>query len=239
MESVNLLVTDKSPESAEQINSLLRNSGIRIHVIHASKVLDVKKTLDQTSPLLVLYIDPDPTIASVEEVSSLARNYSVPFALYSDFQKPDELIEILKETACLVIHSENESLLIDTVKHLATGFESTRNQTQQREQMEELEHRYELILGSARDAMAYIHEGLHVYANRAYLEILRVSDISEITGSSLLEFMHTEGTNLKKLFQIGAVTGHQYLQKKRGLFHLKYPFISRQEFTTNHVRILS
>ena len=79
--------------------------------------------------------------------------------------------------------------------------EMTRNQDQQNEQMEEMEHRYELLLGSARDAMAYIHEGLHVYANRAYLEALNVSELSEISGISLLEFMKAEGTDLKKVFR--------------------------------------
>jgi hypothetical protein len=39
------------------------------------------------------------------------------------------------------------------------------------------------VLDSSRDAIAYI-EGLHVYANRAYLEALRVNDESAIAGSS-------------------------------------------------------
>ena len=46
MHSVNLLVADRSPESAEHINSLLRNSGIKIHVIHAESSVDIKRALD-------------------------------------------------------------------------------------------------------------------------------------------------------------------------------------------------
>ncbi len=94
MESMNLLVTDKSPESAEHINSLLRNSGIKIHVIYASKALDIKRALEHDSPLLIIYANPDANSASVEEVSRLAHEYSVPLALYSDFQNPEELIKL-------------------------------------------------------------------------------------------------------------------------------------------------
>ncbi len=201
MESMNLLVTDKSPELAERINSLLRNSGIRIHVINTSKALDIKRALDQATPLLIIYANADATTASIEEASALANEYAVPFALYSDFQNPAELIKTLQTTACLVIHSEHESQLTDTVKRLVAHHELNRNQQLQSRQMEELEHRYNLLLDSARDAMAYIHEGLHVYANRAYLEALRVTDISSIAGLSLLEFMQAEGVDLKKVFR--------------------------------------
>lgn len=201
MESMNLLVTDESPESAEHINSLLRNSGIKIHVIHTSKAIDVKRALDHDSPLLIIYSNLDTKSISVEEISELANKYSVPFALYSDLQNPEALLEVLKQTACFVIHSEYESQLTDTVSRLIRDYESNRNQQQQRNQLEELEHRYNLILESARDAMAYIHEGLHVYANRAYLEALRVKNVDELAGSSLLELIEADGLNLKKLLQ--------------------------------------
>jgi diguanylate cyclase (GGDEF)-like protein len=201
MESMTLLVTDKSPELAERINSLLRNSGIKIQVLNVNKAVDIKRALDQACPLLIVYANADPTTASIEEVSALANEYAVPFALYSDLQNPAELIKTLKTTACLVIHSEHESQLKDTVKQLVARFELHQNQQQQRSHLEELEHRYNLLLDSSRDAMAYIHEGLHVYANRAYLEFMRVTDLSAIAGLSLLEFMQAEGVDLKKVFR--------------------------------------
>ena len=201
MESMNLLVVDKSPESAERINSLLRNSGIKIRVKGASKAVDIKRSLEHDSPLLTLYTNPDINPDSIEEVSKLSRECAVPFALYSDFQDPAKLLDVMKITACIIIHSENESQLTDMVSHLAANLERSQKQQQQQKQLEELNQRYELLLESASDAMAYIHEGLHVYANRAYLEALHVKEISDITGISLLELMQADGVNLKKIFQ--------------------------------------
>jgi len=201
MDSMNLLVTDTSPESAERINSLLRNSGIPVHVIRASKALDVKRALEQDAPLLVIYPNPDSHSGDIEELSRLASEYAVPFALYSDFENPAELIKAMKSTACIVINSGNESQLPDLVRQHAARHELIRNQQHQRTQLEELNHRYELLLDSSRDATAYIHEGLHVFANRAYLEALRVTDFSDIAGLSLLELMQAEGMDLKKIFQ--------------------------------------
>ena len=86
MHSVNLLVADRSPESAEHINSLLRNSGIKIHVIHAEGSMDIKRSLDNDAPVLILYLDPDEGEAPLEEVSDLAAAFGVPLALVTDLE---------------------------------------------------------------------------------------------------------------------------------------------------------
>ena len=201
MQSVSLLVTDRSPESAEQINSLLRNSGIKVHVIHAATSVDVKRALDNDAPLLILYADADEGEAALEEVSELANAFNVPLALFADMENPDTLVAALSKTACFVINSAREDLLTDSVARLIRNCESERNNEAREEHLEELEHRYDLLLESSRDAIAYVHEGLHVYANRAYLQSLRVNDESAIAGLSLLEMIDAGETDLKALLR--------------------------------------
>jgi diguanylate cyclase (GGDEF)-like protein/PAS domain S-box-containing protein len=201
MHSVNILVNDRSPESAENINSLLRNSGINIHVIHARTSTEVKRALDSDAPVLILFADPDPEDAALDEICELAEAFDVTVALFTDLQEPDKLANALKTAACLVINSEQEGLLIETVSRLVKRSETYQNQQQHQQHQEELEHRYNLLLDSSHDAIAYIHEGFHVYSNRAYLEALRVKDESELAGLSLLEMLQAGETNLKKLFK--------------------------------------
>ncbi len=201
MHSVNILVTDRSPESAESINSLLRNSGIKIHVIHARTSTEVKRALDNDAPVLILFADPDPDDAALDEICELAEAFDTTVALFTDLQEPDKLANALKTTACLVINSEQEGLLIETVSRLVKRSETYQNQQKQQQHQEELEHRYNLLLDSSHDAIAYIHEGFHVYSNRAYLEALRIKDESDLAGLSLLEMLKAGETNLKKLFK--------------------------------------
>ena len=201
MHRVNILVTDRSPESAENINSLLRNSGINIHVIHVRTSTEVKRALDNDSPVLILFADPDPDDAALDEICELAEAFDVTVALFTDLQEPDKLANALKTTACLVINSEQEGLLIATVSRLVKRSETYQNQLQRQQHQEELEHRYNLLLDSSHDPIAYIHEGFHVYSNRAYLEALRIKDESEIAGLSLLEMLQAGETNLKELFK--------------------------------------
>jgi diguanylate cyclase (GGDEF)-like protein/PAS domain S-box-containing protein len=201
MHSVNILVTDKSSEFAENINSLLRNSGINIHVIHARTSTEVKRALDNDAPVLILFADPEPDDASLDEICELAKAFDVTVALFTDLQEPEKLANALKTAACFVINSEQDGLLIETVSRLVKRGETYQNQLHEKQHQEELEHRYNLLLDSSHDAIAYIHEGFHVYSNRAYLEALRITDASEIAGLSLLEMLKAGETNLKDLFK--------------------------------------
>jgi len=201
MDSTNLLVIDKTPEAAERINSLLRNSGIQIHVLYVSKSIEAKQSLDQNRPLAVIYISPEPNSSSLEEIHQLSAKHGVPLALYSPLDNAETLIASLKLVPCLVIHSENETLLISCIRQLLDRHDQGKAHGQQLDRLQELEHRFDLLLDSARDAIAYIHEGLHVYANRAYLEALHLHSTEEVNGLSLLEMMKTEQGNLKTILK--------------------------------------
>ncbi len=201
MHSVNLLVTDRSPESAEHINSMLRNSGIKIHVIHTRTSSDVKRALDHDSPVLILYANPEESEASLEDVAELATAFNVPLALFTALDDAERLTGMLAHTPCFVINSENENLLTEAVNRLISSSENERTFEKQQAFLEELEHRYNLLLDSSRDAIAYVHEGLHVYTNRAYLEALRVKEDADIAGLSLLEMLDAGETNLKTLLR--------------------------------------
>jgi diguanylate cyclase (GGDEF)-like protein len=201
MHSANLLVIDRSPEPAELINSLLRNSGKKIHVLHAATCVEAKRVLDSDSPILIIYVDPDPVDASLQEISVLADAYSTALALFTDLSDLQKLAETLQTTSCFVINSTQEDRLADVVSRLVKSSEEERNHQRQQQHLEELEHRYNLLLDSSRDAIAYVHEGLHVYTNRAYLEALHVKDVAEISGVSLLELLKAGDINLKNLFR--------------------------------------
>jgi diguanylate cyclase (GGDEF)-like protein len=102
----------------------------------------------------------------------------------------------------LVINAEENDQLMRVVKQHMSGGKTAREYHDLAQKLEELQYRYDLLLDSARESIAYVHEGLHVYANRAYLDLLQARNLEDIEGLSLLEMMTAEdGTDLKKLFR--------------------------------------
>ncbi|TGV31187.1 PAS domain S-box protein, partial [Mesorhizobium sp. M8A.F.Ca.ET.142.01.1.1] len=63
-------------------------------------------------------------------------------------------------------------------------------------QMRETERRCDALIASSRDPIAYVHEGMHIRANDAYLEMFGYEHFDDIEGISLLDMVaaqHVEG----------------------------------------------
>jgi len=203
MISANLLVVDQSPDSAEHINSLLRNAGISVHVIHADSPAAVKRILENDDPVLAIHTGKEDEFCPLEELAGLAAANNVPLALYTDVVENASLAQSLENTACFVVHSGSGALLEDAVRKLTRHAENERLFATRQAYFNELEDRYNLLLDSSRDPIAYIHEGLHVYANRAYLEALHLNNPDQTMALSLLELIEPKSKeqNLKTLLK--------------------------------------
>jgi diguanylate cyclase (GGDEF)-like protein len=201
MDSAYLLVIDDSPESAEEINSLLRNSGISIHVLFASTTAETKLAIEANPPCLVIHNLGAKSGAPVSEVINLCTKNHIPIAIRFSPHSPDRLFEVLACGCCIALNAEDNSQLTSLVQQQLRSGRTATDQAGLEQKLEELEYRYQLLLDSARDSIAYIHEGLHVYANRAYLECMQVNELNEISGLSLLELMRGDDTDLKQLFR--------------------------------------
>ena len=55
--------------------------------------------------------------------------------------------------------------------------------------LRESERRCEALLDSSRDPIAYVHEGMHVRANKAYLEMFGFDEFEDVEGMSILDMI--------------------------------------------------
>jgi len=202
MHSAYLLVIDSSPDHAQVINSFLRNSGVAVRVVSASNMDELEIVLNEKTPFLILLSRQLPASMKVSQILLAADLHSTPVVMQV---KPEDSANIEAAIAThplLIINVEEDEQLMKVVKHYMSGGKTVREYDDLLNRHKELHHRYNLLLDSARDSIAYVHEGLHVYANRAYLDLLQVKTLVEIEGLSLLELMETKkDIDLKKLLR--------------------------------------
>ncbi len=202
MDSANLLIIDKSTDHAQLVNSFLRNSGLAVQVITATNITELGQAIKEKSPFLILVGTELPSSMKMVQIMEMADKHSTPLALQVSAQDTGIFDQAITTHPLLVINAEENDQLMRVVKQHISGGKSAREFADQALKLDELQHRYHLLLDSARDSIAYIHEGLHIYANHAYLELLQVKTLAEVEGLSLLDLMTTEnGTDLKKLLR--------------------------------------
>lgn len=202
MDSSNLLVIDNSPDRAQVINSFLRNAGKAVRVTNAANLAELEENLKEHSPFLIVVGTQLPPSFKVTQVLQSAHEHSTPVVLQASPENFGVVEAAIAVFPVQVINAEENDQLMQVVQQHMSGGKSAREYDGVSQKLKELQHRYDLLLDSARDSIAYIHEGLHVYANRAYLELLQLGSPDEIEGLSLLELMTTdEDTNLKQLLR--------------------------------------
>ena len=202
MYSSYLLVIDDSPDHAQVINSFLRNQGVAVRVVSASSLDELEMVLKEKAPFLILLGRRFPGSMKVSHILQMADQYSTPVVLQAKPEDSANIEAVIATNPVLIINAEEDEQLMRVVKQHMSGGKTEREFDDLLRKQEELQHRYNLLLDSARDSIAYIHEGLHVYANRAYLDLLQVKTPDEIEGLSLLDLMITEGEiDFKKLLR--------------------------------------
>ena len=202
MDSTYLLVIDSSPNRAQGINSFLRNAGLAVRVINVSSYDELESALTEKTPFLTLITTTPPALMNVSRIIQITDQYSIPVVLQVDAKSTSNIEGAIANQPTLIINAHKNNQLMQVVKQHMSSEKAARKYSELSHKLEELQYRYDLILDSARDSIAYIHEGLHVYANGAYLDMLQLKDPEEIIGLSFLDLMVADsGIDLKKLLR--------------------------------------
>ncbi|WP_421621707.1 EAL domain-containing protein [Alkalilimnicola ehrlichii] len=187
---VRLLITEESPNDAEIYVSVLRNSGYAVRARRIDGIDNLRETLQEkpadlmlcslalrqvpvdTARQLIQQFGKDiPVIATCDEPSQEQRRYAMQMGAQDLVSKSD--LEHLK----LVIERE--------LHHL----QERRRLRRLESSVRETERRCRALLDSSRDPIAYVHEGMHIYANPAYLEKFGHDDLADIEGTPILDMV--------------------------------------------------
>ena len=192
---IKMLFVENSVEDAEQIISLLRNAGIAIRPSRATTADEVTHALDTAAPDIVLY---DPTRAKLllRELAPLLDGSGRDLSLMAIVAQIDN--QVLADlftggVRSIAVRSQPKQLLAV----LQREFESLQTRRQVRlleTSLRETERRCDALLDSSTDAIAYIHEGMHVRANPAYLETFGYADFDELLGLPVLDLIGSGDT---------------------------------------------
>ncbi|HHJ34579.1 MAG TPA: EAL domain-containing protein, partial [Gammaproteobacteria bacterium] len=105
------------------------------------------------------------------------------------------------EHLLLIIAREHQSLI------------NARQISKYRKALGESEKRCTSLLDSSRDAIAYIHEGMHVYSNQSYLDVFDIEESDDLEGLPVLDMVAIEGRNDFKSFLRDYTRNEDHVEK--------------------------
>lgn len=187
--TIRLLILEDSQNEAERLVSLFRNAGhaTRVHRLTSSD--DLAETLQQTWDLLICApssenLDPGEAITAIRRKAK-----DIPVIQLVDGNDPEVITEALLCGAQDALPQGEDERLVLVAKRELANLEERRARRAAEVALREAEKRCQLLLESSVDAITYVHDGMHIYANRAYLELFSYEDGEELEGMPMIDLI--------------------------------------------------
>ncbi len=201
---IRILVVSDDPSRPGELQDLLgHDTNYRLTLADTANAVARIFESDEVDLVVVCPNDVEPEL--LDATASCIREQAEPAPLLALIE-PDDAATALKVAAIGVegfISSDNPRRLRRILLHLIESVRGYRQARIATQRLDEIEERYTLLLESSSEAIAYIHEGLHIFANPAYLELFGFDSFDQLEGLSMLDLLTAgeEGPDLKKVLK--------------------------------------
>ena len=196
---IRLLLVEDQLEDAEQLISMLRNGGMAIRPQRPESPEELDTLLASQSIDMVLarndarYI---PFAEVARRVEATGKDIPV-LATSSALDEATVLAGITAGARDVALRSRAEHVQF-VVRNEFEALLSRRALRHLEAALRETERRCDALISSSRDPIAYVHEGMHIRANEAYLEMFGFEEFDEIEGLSVLDLISPENADTFK-----------------------------------------
>ncbi|HMT38316.1 MAG TPA: EAL domain-containing protein [Thermomonas sp.] len=188
--ALRLTLVDDQVNEAEAIVSSLRNAGIAVRPLRPESLDELAAMLAQ-QPVDLVLAEHASRLLPFNEVAMVVggSGRDVPLLAVLDGVTDEILDDVQALGAHGVALRGRPQQLLRAVRNAWTDLDARRSQRQLESQMRETERRCDSLIDSSREPIAYIHEGMHIRANQAYLEMFGYEAFEDVEGMSLLDLV--------------------------------------------------
>lgn len=184
-----MIVADDSQNDTERLVSLLRNHGLAVRSTAVANEDDLQEAFAQTHDLFVC--TPAMPDLPLENALRLCEQSGkdIPLIVLSDEDDSELRAEVLGMGARDLVSKTDETHFRLVILREMDNLHTRRQVRRLEASLREAERRVGALLDSSRDAIAYVHDGMHIYANTSYLELFGYESFDELEGLPILDLV--------------------------------------------------
>ncbi|MFO1388738.1 EAL domain-containing protein [Cellvibrio sp.] len=201
IDTIRLIILNNSRTEAERLISMLHNAGRPSRAQHVdSEEALVKLLQEQTWDLLIgndNTTNPTPQIA-LKHIRRL--NKDVPVILLHEDEELFARVEGMKMGAVDVVNLDDDQHLLLVIQREMNNRHDRQARRSADRRFREAERRSQQLLDSSRDAIAYVQDGLYLYANESFAELFGYENRDEIEAMPIMDMVADSEQNKLKNF---------------------------------------
>jgi multidomain signaling protein FimX len=192
-DTIRLLILNNQRSEAERLISMLHASGHPCRAQHVESEEALVKLLQEQSWDLLIGNDDTQAPTPQSAIKQIRRlNKDVPVILRYE-QDDDEsafaVIEGLRMGATDVVDMDDDQHLLLVIDRELGNREQRQARRNTDRRFREAERRSQQLLDSSRDAIAFIQDGLYLYANESFAELFGYSDTDAIEAMPIMDMV--------------------------------------------------
>lgn len=187
-DSLRLLVVDDSPAIADQMVQTSRSLGLMIRMQLLDDIEILKKSLRQNWDILLFVKGYELTVSSVlEPIQQMGLDLPV-IAVIEPGAPADAPTDALDAGATDVLMANETVPLVYALRRELRNLNFRRQYRELKSIQHDTEQRVQLLLKNSRSAIAYIDDGVHIFANDTYLALFDYS-MDELIGMPVIDLV--------------------------------------------------
>ncbi len=209
---LHLILVEDEANDGEEIINLLRSGGCPVLAERVKNAADMKHLLESRQWDMVMARMPHQDFPPAEALAEVVRSgQDLSFLILTDenLENSNEVMELLRSGARGGVSMRSPEHLRLVVGRELQDLEARRAQRYFTQKYFDSEKRGRDLLESSRDAIAYVRDGVYVYANSAYIRRFGFAGLWELQGELLLETIGKEERSRVKSFLRSCAEGEQ------------------------------
>ncbi len=188
--AIELLILGNSPSEVEGYLTALRNSGRAVHVHEIDHDLKTFEMVIGNPVDLILYTIQagEIGIPAIQDIL-VEKALTVPLIAMAENCTCASKAKLMAQGAKDLIERNENQLLAQVILREYDNLRLYRDNISLKQKLSETEERCNLLTENSRDAIGYIHEGMHVKANSAYLQQFGLVNEEDIEGIPILDMI--------------------------------------------------
>ncbi len=213
-----LILVEGDANDSEEIISLLRSGGCPVLAERVGNAAEMKQLLGDGQWDMVMARMPHedfPPAAALGEAVRSGQDLSFLILTDESVENSNEVMELLRSGARGAISLRSPEHLRLVVGRELQDLEARRAQRYFTQKYFDSERRGRDLLESSRDAIAYVRDGVYIYANSTYIKRFGFAGLWELQGELLLETIDKDDQDKVKSCLRGYAEGDQSQQELR------------------------
>ena len=195
VQALKLLIFCDTPNQAEELARLVREIGYAVSLVFTDDQISFTRAMERSDCDIALLVLSE----SRNQLPRLACGYKkLPPLIALTDQSAMPAGELLRAGASDVVQADDHDHIRFSIQRLLEISELQSEHDSAREQLQQHHQQLMVLLQSTTQAVAFVHDGFHVFANPAYLQLLGFASLEALQGTPLLNLV-PDGTEREAL----------------------------------------